>query len=432
MESKFRVGSIQLHQATKDKDVTLTVRMPDGSGFMKRLEGAEMRTESRRTFVRVTNGMTLQSVVCVSDALDDDHLLDMLAKAYESIGRDRVALDIRRIAERSSARTGRGTEGSGRLLTSDISRLMEAVDRRRGDIVPCLLGAPGIGKTEGIEEFARTHGRNVVHIIASQVLPTEVSGMTMPNQETHSMDVFDHARLSHMRDGDILFLDELLKGQQQVLSACLTLVQERRLMSGTHLPDVIIVAAANPLASAKMLPEEIRQRFLFVDVEFDASSWCDYMRERGVPHPERLTSKLVTKGDGGAEWNTLTPRTATKLALWYRDSERDPVVRRVIETEFGDDVLTAITNALGYNVAAKRDPMREVREFISQEMSRLPAAESDEEAGLRSEVADMLREEAIDVATLMSRIQEMSGGNEIMEALRNETIDLSLTGIGEE
>lgn len=426
MASSVRVGRVMLRQ--DGENLNLMVRMPDGSMCMKRMGDAEMRTENHHTYVKMTNGNTLQSVVHVSDSLDDDHMLDMLAKSYERIGHDKMALDIRRIAEKSSTRA----ERSGGLLTSDISRLMEAVDRRRGDIVPCLLGAPGIGKTEGIEEFAKTHGRNVVHIIASQVLPTEVSGMTMPNQETHSMDVFDHARLSHMRDGDILFLDELLKGQQQVLSACLTLVQERRLMSGTHLPDVIIVAAANPLASAKMLPEEIRQRFLFVDVEFDQDSWCDYMRERGVPHPERLTRLLVTSGDGGASWNTLTPRTATKLALWYRDSERDPIVARVIETEFGEGVLNAVTNALGYNVATRRDPMREVREFISQEMSKLPATGTSEDARLRNEIGDILDAESIDVPTLLERIQEMSGGSVIMEALRNETIDLSLTGIGEE
>lgn len=426
VESRVRVGRVQLHQA--GEDLSLMVRMPNGSMCMKRMGDAKMRTEGRNTFVRVTNGTTLQSVVHINDALDDDMLLDMLAHAYESIGRDRVALDIRRMAEQGST----NTEGRGKLLTSDISRLMEAVDRRRGDIVPCLLGAPGIGKTEGIEEFARTHGRNVVHIIASQILPTEVSGMTMPNQETHSMDVFDHARLSHMRDGDVLFLDELLKGQQQVLSACLTLVQERRLMSGTHLPDVIIVAAANPLASAKMLPEEIKQRFLFVDVEFDEASWCNYMRERGVPHPERLTGRLMTDSDWGADWNTLTPRTATKLTLWYRDSDHDPIVANVIRSEFGEGVLNAICNALGYNVAAKKNPMDEVRAFISQEMSRLPMAETPEDARLMSEVRDMLREPTIDVPTLLERIQEMSGGDEIMEALRNETIDLSMTGIGEE
>jgi len=328
------------------------------------------------------------------------------------------------------------TRKEGRqMLTSEISDLMEAVDRRRGDIVPCLLGAPGIGKTEGIEEFARTHGRDVVHIIASQILPTEVSGMTMPNQETHSMDVFDHSRLSHMRDGDILFLDELLKGQQQVLSACLTLVQERRLMSGTHLPDVIIVAAANPLASAKMLPEEIRQRFLFVDVEFDATSWCDYMRERGVPRPEELVRYLVTKG-GGAEWNTLTPRTMTKLALWYGDVMGNPgaelMVEKVVCREFSEKVMNAIKRSLGVEEKRKTRPMDEVRDFIRQSMSVLPEPADHDEEESRVEVLRELDSDEIDVASLLEKIQMMSGGDEIMRALGRETIDLSIMGRGEE
>ena len=321
------------------------------------------------------------------------------------------------------------------ILTSHIETLVEAADRRRDEIVLCLLGAPGIGKTEGIESFARKHDRNVVHIIASQILPTEVSGMTMPNQETHSMDVFDHSRLSHMRDGDILFLDELLKGQQQVLSACLTLVQERRLMSGTHLPDVIIVAAANPLASAKMLPEEIRQRFLFIDVEFDKGSWCDYMKERGVPHPKELVPQLVTKGDS-AVWNTLTPRTMTKLVLWYRDVENDPIakatVKAVIRTEFGSGALQAIERSLGMDEKKKAKPMDEVRAFVRQNMATLSRPTNRDEQESRIEVLRELDKDEIDVASLLEKIQKMSGGSAIMDALRRETIDLSITGIGEE
>lgn len=427
MEGEVRVGHVRLRQVSDDTIQILVLR-PDGTEVMTQVGDTSLILRVDAVAVKICHVNGWRRIVHVTEDMDGDLLLKRLADAYESIRRELVAERIRNLVG-IGEKKGRA---EGQLLTSDISRLMEAVDRRRGDIVPCLLGAPGIGKTEGIEEFARAHGRNVVHIIASQVLPTEVSGMTMPNQETHSMDVFDHARLSRMRDGDVLFLDELLKGQQQVLSACLTLVQERRLMSGTHLPDVIIVAAANPLASAKMLPEEIRQRFLFVDVEFDEDSWCDYMRERGVPHPERLTRLLVTSGDGGADWNTLTPRTATKLTLWYRDSDHDPIVANVIRSEFGDDVLSAVANSLGRNVAKRRDPMDEVREFIEGEMSKLPDAESDDDAGLRREVANMLHDPVVDVPTLIARIQGMSGGSAIMEALRNESIDLSMTGIGEE
>ena len=228
----------------------------------------------------------------------------------------------------------------------EVYSLIEAADKCRDQIVLCLLGKPGIGKTEAVERFAKDHNRNVVHIIASQIMPNEVSGMTMPNQETRSMDVFDHYRLSHMKDGDILFFDELLKGQQQVLNACLTLIQERRLMSGTKLPNVLIIAAANPLASASQLPPEIRQRFLFHKVEWKPGKWVEYMQNLGF-HDSVDMMGLVKEIDHGlqssmSDWNVLTPRTATKLCLWMRETNCDPIVKKYIGREFGRHIARMI------------------------------------------------------------------------------------------
>lgn len=322
-------------------------------------------------------------------------------------------------------------EGKDKLLTSQIEDLMEAVDRARSEIVPCLMGPSGIGKTEGVEAFAKRHGRQVVHLIASQVLPTEVSGMTMPNQETHSMDVFDHSRISHMRDGDVLFLDELLKGQQQVLSACLTMVQERRLMSGTPLPDVIIVAAANPLASPKMLPLEIRQRFLFVNVEFDKKSWCSYMQAQGVPRPENIVRRLETSHEG-SDWNTLTPRTATKLMLWLRSAtgtESERMVRSVVIDMFGRDVLNDMAASLiDYDRKEEvRTPLVQVADRVSELIGGLPATSDPSEAAARQTLLADLDEmsgthECSSVSDLLERIGKLSGGSEILRALGEETI----------
>ena len=405
------VGAVHLRNVSMQDNDQIILFMYEGDRILLIVCGCNKESSTAVTaLAKIANG--LSELGCERDSQRVHDLLNALLRETTSTREERRP-----------------------MLTSDISDLMEAVDKRRGDIVPCLLGAPGIGKTEGIEEFAKTHGRDVVHIIASQILPTEVSGMTMPNQETHSMDVFDHSRLSHMKDGDILFLDELLKGQQQVLSACLTLVQERRLMSGTHLPDVIIVAAANPLASAKMLPEEIRQRFLFIDVEFDKVSWCDYMRDRGVSDPVQLTRYLVTNGDG-SEWNTLTPRTMTKLTLWYRDAKGDPVARAMVETviqsEFGVSVMSAIKRSLGIEEQKKAKPMDEVKDFIRQTMIEMPVSADPIEELSRTRVLDELDKDEVDVAVLLEKIQKMVGGNAIMEALRRETIDLSITGIGEE
>lgn len=375
-------------------------------------------------------GLTAPSVlVAVRDALVD---LRMMGSA-EVVGRY-----YSHLARPMRGERGMTVEGcSSRILTSDIEGLMEAVDMARSEIVPCLMGASGIGKTEGIESFARKHGRQVVHLIASQILPTEVSGMTMPNQDTHSMDVFDHSRISHMRDGDILFLDELLKGQQQVLSACLTMVQERRLMSGTPLPDVIIVAAANPLASPKMLPLEIRQRFLFVSVEFDEDSWCEYMRERGIPRPEAIVYSLVTRHEGD-DWNTLTPRTATKLLDWLRDvsgTESEQTVRSVIRTTFDESVLESMTRALlADETVETRSPIEQVAEMTYSLVEGLPHTDDPEERLRREELLSSLSEasseKTIDnVGDLLERIGKLSGGSEILRTLGEE--EISMPGFGE-
>lgn len=255
------------------------------------------------------------------------------------------------------------------MYNENVYDLIEAADRCRREIVLCLLGKPGIGKTEAVEKFARDHDRNVVHIITSQILPSEVSGMTMPNQETKSMDVFDHYRLSHMKDGDILFFDELLKGQQQVLNACLTLIQERRLMSGTKLPDVLIIAAANPLASPTQLPLEIRQRFMFVEVEWDKDEWIEYMQGLGFDNEEdlcNLADKIIARSNDTKSWNTLTPRTATKLCVWARDS-RSQYVNWYISNTFGVDIGSVI-NRIALNKVVK-SPNIQIADKIIEELT---------------------------------------------------------------
>ena len=156
------------------------------------------------------------------------------------------------------------------MLTSDIARLLESAYEMRKEIVPLLMGEPGIGKTQGVYDFAERKGGKVVELYLSQMSPLEISGMTLPNEAAHSMQVFDSKRLDSLEDGDVLFLDELLQAPQQVLAACLTLIQERRMLSGKMLPDVFIVAAANPIENMETrIPLSIRQRFMAVEVGFD-------------------------------------------------------------------------------------------------------------------------------------------------------------------
>ena len=193
--------------------------------------------------------------------------------------------------------------------------------KARREIVPCLLGRPGIGKTQAVHQHARNVGAGkVVTIIASQVLPNEVSGITMPVDSERSMEIYDHARLSSLEDGDILFFDELLEADRSVLSACLTLIESRQMMSGKMLPDVQIVAATNETLSPAQIKESIRQRFIWLPVAIDTCWYVDHICKKYnfSSKSKELLDKSMRKNlwKGELSWNTITPRTYTKLIEW--------------------------------------------------------------------------------------------------------------------
>lgn len=218
------------------------------------------------------------------------------------------------------------------MYVDRIPTVLNLAYEARQEIVLCFMGAPGIGKTQSIYEFAKTKNANVVEIIASQILPSEVSGLTMPDHETKSMQVYDHARLASLKDGDILFFDELLQAPKAVLSACLTLIQERRLMSGRKLPDVMIVAACNPIARPSMIEPQIRQRFMWLAVNTAQSKWADYIEETYHLNAGRISNYLESVSCSARDWNEFTPRTATKLLYWMMQFKDQPTEQNIIRS----------------------------------------------------------------------------------------------------
>ncbi len=210
----------------------------------------------------------------------------------------------------------------------------------RSEIVPCLIGAPGIGKTQGIEELAEKLNVKLVTFILSNTIPSEVSGIRMPDNETKKLEVFDDSRMASLRDGDILFFDELLEAPRELWSACLTLIQSRIMASGRPLPDVFIVAASNPLASPMAIPASVRDRFQFLDVEFDSESWATWFEAKYGKRPG--SSILCNISDNSSDYNIFTPRRVEKLCKWYCMAEDKDVVYKAIQAMFGTGIAKAI------------------------------------------------------------------------------------------
>ncbi len=187
---------------------------------------------------------------------------------------------------------------------------------------PMMISQPGLGKTTLVENLAAKKGVNLKVLILSQANPTEVAGMTMPSPDgRHETYIYDPSWVRELKDGDILFLDEVLKAPQAVLNSCLTMIQSRIMASGTRLPNIAIISAANGSKTAQNYPDELKQRFVEIELAFDAGMYSQYMK---LKFPELMTNitteekfnRIVTRylPIGCAQgWNRFTPRDCTKM-----------------------------------------------------------------------------------------------------------------------
>lgn len=243
-------------------------------------------------------------------------------------------------------------------------RLLDTSWLMRDQIVPCLVGPPGIGKTAAVMKHAKAHGSKVVKIVASRCVPSETVGMTMPDHEHHGMTIYNSMQLGSLRDGDILFLDELLEAEQFVLSTLLTVIESREMADGTPLPDIQIIAATNDTIPSEQLRDNIKQRFMFQRFSMDRGQTADYIHEvTGMEVSDRLLNMLKEKGDG---YNFMTPRSLTKLFMWMDAAPEDKVdeVTKVINDIWSSTVGTEIAKARKERDKHTKDPAQQVRDAV--------------------------------------------------------------------
>jgi len=245
----------------------------------------------------------------------------------------------------------------------------------RSEIVPCLVGPPGIGKTAAVMEHARNHGcGKVVKIVASRCIPSETVGMTMPNHERRSMEIYNSIQLSTLEDGDILFLDELLEADQFVLSTLLTVIESREMADGTPLPDIQIIAATNDTIPPEHLKGNIRQRFMFQRFGVSQIATEEYILDRtGMRLPKNVLQQLT---DSGNDYNFLTPRSLTKLCLWMNQAENvdqaneiADVINHIWKSAIGSEIYLAWSRARK-RTKSPREQLRDAIFDIAPEVSR--------------------------------------------------------------
>ena len=112
--------------------------------------------------------------------------------------------------------------------------------------MPHLVGPPGSGKSTMVEQLADQLGVNLHVINVSRLSPLEVEGVQMPHGvgEEMVLKMLPATFWTSLEEGDILLMDEFLRGFPEVYSSLLDIFTSRR-VGAFRLPKVFIVGASN-------------------------------------------------------------------------------------------------------------------------------------------------------------------------------------------
>jgi hypothetical protein len=217
----------------------------------------------------------------------------------------------------------------------------------RKECVPLFLGNPGLGKTSIIRKFAEEKNVKCLTEIASTKMPHEFVGVAIPDHSTKRMTYFDYDALLELKDGDILFFDEMLNANTMILNAFLNVLEDRTLPSGKKLADIMIVAAANPQGATIITPQ-IKERFIWYDIKFDRVSWKHYMSKFLITDSiyDQLCVLIQNETFNSSDKNFYTPRSIVKaIKMMINDiptpysSKLSPILNNFIENTSGQDML---------------------------------------------------------------------------------------------
>jgi hypothetical protein len=150
--------------------------------------------------------------------------------------------------------------------------------------LPHLFGPPGCGKSTTVEEAAALIGCNLHIINVSRLSPLEIEGVQMPHGEAEALvlRMLPATFWTQLKHGDILLLDELLRGFPEVYNGLLDILTSRR-VGGFVLPKVFIIGASNSTVS---YDKALEDRLLHLPVD-------DPRKKKGAK--KHLATLLVDK-----------------------------------------------------------------------------------------------------------------------------------------
>lgn len=147
-----------------------------------------------------------------------------------------------------------------------------------------IWGAPGIGKSAIVEQFAAEVGLECVSLLGSQLAPEDIIGVP---QIQNGRSVFCPPRMIAREQPYCLFLDELNACSQEVQKAFYSLILDRRI-GEYRLPEgSIIIGAGNRAqdnAITRSMSSALLNRMFHVELVADSRAWLEWAEQADI-HP---------------------------------------------------------------------------------------------------------------------------------------------------
>lgn len=173
----------------------------------------------------------------------------------------------------------------------DINIALDLIRNSNCGYTPLLVGPAGVGKTEGVKQWAKGRGYPVRVIQIGQMADAgDLIGLQyIESGKSH----FTSPEWFPTEENTVLFFDEINRAPKDLQQAIFQLMSKDKEYNGRKLPSgCFVVAAMNPPNEnydvVDLGDDAWRDRFCYIKVEPTATEWIEYARANGVD--ERVVS----------------------------------------------------------------------------------------------------------------------------------------------
>jgi len=243
-------------------------------------------------------------------------------------------------------------------------QFIDVLRKTGANLVPCLLGHTGIGKTELVEQYAASRNMDCIVIHVAQLEPSDFIGLYQidedgrttncpPNwlpykdADTASKKASNKMALNKIvkgvinPNGGIIFLDEINRGHEDIRQSLYQLVNKKEIHT-YRLPDSYsLVAAANPSNSYETyeFDKALTNRFAWVKFQPEIAESFEYLTKKHGSNPIldwlKTDKDLLDLGDDDFEIDDmlLSPRMTENAILLYNEitQENKATKRKFLE-----------------------------------------------------------------------------------------------------